>query len=90
MKTYVVVMQDENWQDDGGDHDPFVVQISDPEIAARLEQQPTIPNWIDPADPDDMSRPNADLTLALEKGKLTEITYPLQIDGVLNFWTSLD
>ena len=39
MKHIAMNLQHENWEDDGGDHDPFVVAISDEDfdtLQARL------------------------------------------------------
>jgi hypothetical protein len=33
MKNVVITLQEENWEDDGGDHDPSLVTISDDEFA---------------------------------------------------------
>ena len=93
MKQYVIVMQQVNWDDEDGDaHEPFLVRVSD-SIGERLEQfsglfpDPNLDtewyeNSIFPV-PDDI-----DLVDAINEGtiKHVDITFPIQIDGILSLW----
>ena len=73
-KTVVIVMQEQNWEDDGGSHDPFVVTISDEDYeelraVSMLER----------------SGAHEELYERMNAGMI-DPTYPLQIDDVLNIW----
>lgn len=82
-KTYVVVIvtQEENWQDDGGAHDPGVWRVNK-ETFERLKV-------IDP-----VSESPAEIISYEEMEKLFEDAmpagkeFPMTIDGVFNVWYS--
>ena len=73
-KTVVIVMQEQNWEDDGGAHDPFVVTISD-EDYEELRQIELL----------ERSGAHEELYERMNDGMI-DPTYPLQIDDVLNIW----
>ena len=84
-KTYVVTFQHENWEDDGGDHDAFIVVVPE-SIGKRLEQVNLLPmGYV--ADNEDRAEPDADLVEALTTYRMPEpYPLPISIDGVLNIW----
>lgn len=92
MKTYVCSLQQENWDDDGGDHDPFIIQVTDEE-GAKLEAAHAVADcrlirYVDMADPDDAAHPYAEESLIILQNEVaTPWVFPMEIDGVLNFWT---
>lgn len=87
MKTFVINFQDVNWDDDGGDHDPFVIQMEDEDMIARLHSTEFIPGNINTSEPDDMKRKNADLKIAIDNAIIVNPEYPLTVDGVFVIWT---
>lgn len=74
MKTVVMVMQEQNWEDDGGAHDPFVVQLSD-EDYQELKSIGIL----------EKSGAHEELYDRVWNG-IIEAKFPLQIDDVLNVW----
>jgi hypothetical protein len=76
MKTVVIVQQNDNWEDDGGDHDPLLISLSDADFI-------TIKTWHDTGEP--ISDSDHDrLGLMLAAG--TPCTCPCNLDGVFNIW----
>ena len=73
-KTVVIVMQEQNWEDDGGSHNPFVVTISD-EDYEELRKVELL----------EQSGAHEELYERMNAGMI-DPTYPLQIDDVLNIW----
>jgi mannitol/fructose-specific phosphotransferase system IIA component len=73
-KTVVIVMQEQNWEDDGGSHDPFVVTISDEDYEELRA-----------VDMLERSGAHEELYERMNAGMI-DPTYPLQIDDVLNIW----
>jgi hypothetical protein len=80
MKTIVVSLQHENWEDDGGDHDPFVTQIDDNDYSALVES-----DILKIYDDDGNDSDHATLIERLRAGKC-EPFYPLRIDNVFTIW----
>ena len=75
MKNVVVVRQESNWEDDGGDHDPCLITVSDVDFAFLEE----CANG-DEADSDTMETVDA-IVAAAKRPAL-----PTQVDGVFNIW----
>lgn len=75
MKHVVIVQQEENWEDDGGSHDPWVAEVSDEQLAVldKLDRKRGI------------SVEERDWVLALPTAS---VTFPCEIHGVFNFWYS--
>ena len=84
-KTYVVTFQHENWEDDGGDHDAFIVVVPE-SIGKRLEEVELLPmSCVE--DDEDRAEPDADLVEALTTYRMpAPYSLPIFIDGVLNIW----
>ena len=74
-KTYnvVVVRQQENWEDDGGSHDPILLTVTE-DVFTELER-------LEAADAEPM---NIDFVAKLLSGP--DLTCPCQLDGVFNIW----
>jgi hypothetical protein len=70
MKTIVCSLQEQNWEDDGGDHDPFVVQVSDTEFADLTKDD----EIVDSAVADDL------------RDRGIPLTAPVTIDWVGTIW----
>ena len=91
MKTYVCTMQQENWEDDGGDHDPFIIQVSDEEgqwLESFVESASLLPGrHINEDDKEEMEMPYADMVLLIRRSKVAlPWSLPITIDGILAFW----
>lgn len=79
-KIAVLTVQDENWGDDGGDHECFILSCDEQAFI-------TLKNWSDDGDPikketvtgviDDQTVLKADLC-------------PMMVHGVFNIWTSYE
>lgn len=82
MKTAVVVLQHENWEDDGGDHDPRLVTIADPDFAFLASLAETDDADARIAERSEMDRVRAILAAAATPG------LPCQLDAVFNIWFS--
>ena len=74
-KTVVIVMQEQNWEDDGGAHDPFVVTISDEDYEE-----------LKGVDIMERSGQHEDLYDRVWKSIVADPQFPMQIDDVLNIW----
>lgn len=75
MKTVVIGMQEQNWEDDAGAHDPFITTISD-------EDYQEIQN----IEIMECSGAHEDLYNRIEAGVVSDPTFPMQIDDVLMIW----
>jgi hypothetical protein len=80
MKTIVVTLQHENWEDDGGDHDPFVTSVNDRDYKALVGCD-TLKMYDDEGDDSD----HATLVNRLREGAFDPV-YPLRIDNVFTIW----
>lgn len=74
-KTVVIVMQEQNWEDDGGAHDPFVVTISNEDY-----QELKGINIME------RSGQHEDLYDRVWDSIVRDPQFPMQIDDVLNIW----
>lgn len=75
MKTIVYNLQHENWEDDGGDHDPVILEIEDSEyeeivMAGVLESDTPLFEKLSAARRDDAQ----------------SVTFPIQVDDVMTIW----
>lgn len=77
-KTVVVTIQHNNWEDDGGDHDPSVYEVDDSlyQDLVHMSREHASNSY------DDVE----DLGERLEKCVVTTPKYPMSIDGVFNIW----
>jgi hypothetical protein len=80
MKTIVVTLQHENWEDDGGEHDPFVTSVNDYDYKALMEC-----NTLKMSDDEGDDSDEAKLIERLREGAF-EPVYPLQVDNVFTIW----
>ncbi len=71
MKNVVVSFQHENWEDDGGDHDPKLYSVSD-EMFDRLEKLEGMDEVYSEDFEDIVLSPSPEL--------------PCTLDGVFNIW----
>lgn len=78
MKTLVVSFQHENWEDDGGEHDPEIIQISDEDFVML--------DSIDVLDRGDADQ--EELYNRLLSSIIREPEFPLQIDYAMTVWFS--
>lgn len=74
-KNIVLVTQEENWQDDGGSHNPIALTVSEEDylLLRQLEKK----------DPDEVAWEVIDNIL----DRSTKIDkFPIMIDGLFNIW----
>lgn len=71
MKTLVISLQEENWGDDGGDHDPFITQLNDADYA-ELQKGEVLSS-------------ESALVKTLNKNKVAQV-FPMTIDAVETVW----
>jgi hypothetical protein len=74
MKIIVVVVQQENWEDDGGDHDPNIFEVDDADFdwVAKLHDKVTSGDMVD--------------KFYTAARQIPVGIFPMQIDGVFNIW----
>ena len=74
----VATVQDENWEDDGGDHDAFllIVSVTDFHLLKKMSEDG------DPIPRDDWDTIRDRSTFPSPIPK-----FPLSIDGLFNIWT---
>lgn len=75
MKTVVITLQHENWEDDGGDHDAFVAQISEDDYNLLIEKDTLYKSGDD-----------SELYERILESVVSDPQFPMQIDNVLNVW----
>lgn len=76
MKRVVIVMQEENWEDDGGDHDPDLIKVSDKDFdrLVELHNKGTI------------NGDEHDEVRAIISTGQTQWEFPCEIHRIFNFW----
>lgn len=85
MKLVVIVQQEENWEDDGGAHDPVLVQVSDEDLAFLQGISPEGDDYYVVTDAE-----NERVNQIIEHGLVPEWRFPCEIHGVFNIWWSCD
>lgn len=75
MKTLVISLQEQNWEDDGGDHDPFITQLNDADYA-ELQKGEVLSS-------------ESTLVETLRKNTIVEV-FPMTIDAVETVWISYE
>lgn len=84
-KNVVVVMQQENWEDDGGDHDPVLFQVSDKDFdfLETLRQQVSDSATVDQVFSIGRDAVNSILTMMQAS---PDVRAPCMVDAMFNFW----
>lgn len=77
MKILAVNLQDQNWDDDGGDHDVFLIQVEDDvaEDIANLDEDECL------------STDSALHKIITDSAMDLPYSFPISIDGVYSIWT---
>lgn len=76
-KTVVISVQDEDWEDDGGDHCPKIYEVSPTDLA-------TLQIW----EQEGPQKVSAVESLISRSTEVTAPQYPISIDGVFEIWTT--
>jgi hypothetical protein len=74
MHNVVVVMQEENWQDDGGEHDPILVTVNDSELKVLQDAESSVVGT-------DL---NYEIRSILERAPAPSL--PCELTAVFNIW----
>ena len=84
MKNVVVTRQEENWQDDGGSHNPGMSTISDEDFDWMVKLTKDFANGVMEGNisSDDEEKIGEILCAG------PDVKLPATIDGVFNFWYS--
>lgn len=73
MKTIVLTLQHENWEDDGGAHDAFIIELQD-EYYEELKKVSVLDR-------------ESELYAAIDSANILN-NFPITVDDVLNVWYS--
>lgn len=90
-KLYVVSIQDENWEDSGGSHDPCIIKLTDAEIQL-LECISPVPDCVSEEDIANMCNNPAEeaaarILFGINNKPLTSYEMPVTIHGYFTIWT---
>lgn len=77
IKTAVISVQDENWEDDGGDHCPKIYEISPADLAKLQAWEQQGPQ-----------KKHAVESLLSRSTEVNAPQYPISVDGVFEIWTT--